>query len=133
MSDASGSSPSWDGFGTYLRGQRELAKLTLRQLASLTDVSNAYLSQIERGLHRPSLAVLKSIADALDMSVEALLAQAGLVTPGPDAADAVSTEAAIRTDPRLSSVQKAALLTVYRSMVGDGGTQDVPGTPATSA
>lgn len=113
--------PSWDAFGAYLRGQRQLAKLTLRQLAAMTDISNPYLSQIERGLHKPSLAVLKSIADALNMSVDALLEQAGVVTPDADTASAPSTETVIRNDPRLSSAQKAALLAVYRSMVSEPG------------
>ena len=115
--------PSWDGFGAYLRAQRQLAQLTLRQLAALTDISNPYLSQLERGLHRPSLAVMKSIADALNMSVDVLLAQAGVVlSQDPDTASAPSTETVIRNDPRLSPSQKAALLAVYRSMITEPGT-----------
>ena len=115
------SGPSWDGFGQYLRAQRQLAKLSLRQLAALTSVSNPYLSQLERGLHKPSLAVLKSIADALNVSVDAMLQQAGLVGPDPDGepGPGVTTEAAIRSDPRLTAEQKSALLAVYRSMVGE--------------
>ena len=110
--------PSWDGFGEYLRGQRQLAQLTLRQLAEMADISNPYLSQLERGLHKPSLAVMKSIADALDMSVDALLAQAGVVLSHPqDTASQPSTETAIRNDPRLSATQKSALLAVLGSMV----------------
>lgn len=110
--------PSWDGFGSYLRGQRQLARLTLRQLAEMTAISNPYLSQLERGLHKPSLTVMKSIADALDMSVDAMLAQAGVVLSGdPDAAAQPSTETTIRNDSRLSSAQKAALLAVLASMV----------------
>jgi transcriptional regulator with XRE-family HTH domain len=111
------SGPSWDGFGQYLRAQRQLAKLTLRQLAALTDVSNPYLSQLERGLHKPSLAVLKSIADALNVSVDAMLAQAGVVPDAENRTGTVTTEAAIRTDPLLTADQKQALLAVYRSMV----------------
>ena len=122
MGSTGGQDESWNSFGAYLRTQRQLAKLTLRQLAALTDVSNPYLSQIERGLHRPSLAVLKSIADALNMSVDALLEQAGLVTAAePGTAEGADTEKAIRDDPRLSASQKSALLAVYRSMVTDPG------------
>ena len=106
-------------FGKYLRAQRQLAHLSLRQLAELTKVSNPYLSQLERGLHQPSVAVLKSLADALDVSLDMLLAQvAGTPTGSSDDGDArTSTEAAIRNDPRLSDTQKAALLSVYQAMV----------------
>jgi transcriptional regulator with XRE-family HTH domain len=65
---------TWDAFGTYLRTQRHLAQLSLRQLADLTNVSNPYLSQIERGLHQPSIAIVKALAEALDLSVSDLLA-----------------------------------------------------------
>ena len=70
-----------DVLGSYIRGQRQLADLSLRQLAAMTNVSNAYLSQIERGLHQPSVKVLRSIASALNLSGETLLAQAGLIDP----------------------------------------------------
>lgn len=107
--------------GTFLRGQRKLANLSLREMAERTKVSNAYLSQIERGLHAPSVRVLRSIAQALDLSAEAMLAQAGLVDvdmAGAGAAgrpEAMRTENAIRTDPDLTDDQKEALLSVYRS------------------
>ena len=68
-----------EALGAFIRSQRKLANLSLRQMAELTSLSNPYLSQIERGLHQPSVRVLKLIADALDVSAEALLAQAGLV------------------------------------------------------
>jgi transcriptional regulator with XRE-family HTH domain len=113
------------GLAAFIRSQRRLANLSLRQLADLTEVSNPYLSQIERGLHEPSVRVLRSIARALNVSAETLLAQAGLLSDeeaggapgeghgGPD------TEAAIRADPALTEAQKAALLTVYRSYLDD--------------
>lgn len=113
-----------EAFGTFLRAQRRMAKLSLRQMAERTKVSNAYLSQIERGLHAPSVRVLRSIARALDLSAEAMMAQAGLVdeeasdggpAPGSGDREATTTEAAIRTDPGLSDDQKEALLSVYRS------------------
>jgi transcriptional regulator with XRE-family HTH domain len=98
--------------------------MSLRDLAARTDVSNPYLSQIERGLHEPSVRVLRSIARALNVSAETLLVQAGLFDPpeeregpGGAAGDAPGVEAAVRADPRLSDDQKAALLAVYRSYV----------------
>ncbi|MFC5994781.1 helix-turn-helix domain-containing protein [Pseudonocardia hispaniensis] len=120
-----------NALGGFIRAQRQMAKLSLREMASMTSVSNAYLSQIERGLHQPSLKVLHSIADALQLTTEQLLKQAGWVgaerTQGNGAATSVgeetaasvprSTEDAIRADPRLSEDQKAALLGVYRSFV----------------
>jgi transcriptional regulator with XRE-family HTH domain len=113
-----GAESPWEAFGAYLRSQRQLARLSLRQLASLTRVSNPYLSQIERGLHQPSVTVIKSLADALDMSAEHLLAQAaGIADAKPSESP---TEAGIRADDRLSRSQKDALLAVYRSMVDDG-------------
>lgn len=114
-----------DALGEFIRAQRQLAKLSLREMASLTSVSNAYLSQIERGLHQPSLKVLRSIADALNLSTEQMLAQAGWMMRGNgngrDAEPAAEgdTEAAIRRDPRLSPEQREALLGVYRSFVAD--------------
>ena len=109
-----------ESLGELIRSQRRLANLSLRELAERTHVSNPYLSQIERGLHEPSVRVLKAIADALNLSAETLLAQAGLLDDDaePGAADASSsTEAAIRRDPDLTDEQKTALLTVYRSYV----------------
>jgi transcriptional regulator with XRE-family HTH domain len=114
-----------EALGAFIRTQRQTANLSLRQLAELTSLSNPYLSQVERGLHEPSVRVLKAISDALNLSAETLLAQAGLVdavTGG--SADAAGeadeedrTEEAIAADKRLSGDQKAALIAVYRSMV----------------
>ena len=105
--------------GELIRSQRQLARLSLRDLADLTQVSNAYLSQIERGLHEPSVRVIRSIADALQLSAETLLAQAGLVPEERDHDDSPSSEAAIRSDPRLTDAQKTALLGVYRSYLAE--------------
>src|SRR5262249_45873397 len=81
---------AWDvqmkALGTFIRSQRKLANLSLRQLAELTSLSNPYLSQIERGLHQPSVRVLRLLADALNVSAETLLAEAGLLEHGADAA-----------------------------------------------
>jgi transcriptional regulator with XRE-family HTH domain len=110
--------------GAFIRTQRKMANLSLRQLAELTSLSNPYLSQVERGLHQPSVRVLKAISDALNVSAETLLAQAGLIDSVTGAsADAGETgqksrtEDVIGTDERLNDDQKAALIAVYRSMV----------------
>ena len=100
--------------GAFIRAQRQMANLSLRELAARTEISNPYLSHIERGLSEPSARVLKSIAKALNISAEALYARAGLIPESSSRAED-ATEAAIRTDPRLSEPQKRALLAVYRS------------------
>jgi transcriptional regulator with XRE-family HTH domain len=111
--------------GAFIRSQRKLANLSLRQLAELTSLSNPYISQIERGLHQPSVRVLRALAEALNVSAETLLAEAGLLDQGDGAARADadggpgSVEAVIRADTRLDDEQKAALLAVYRSMLRD--------------
>jgi transcriptional regulator with XRE-family HTH domain len=107
--------------GAFIRDQRKRANLSLRQLAELTSLSNPYLSQVERGLHQPSVRVLKAISDALNVSAETLLAQAGLIDAMAESAQPEQgqpTEEAIRADSRLSDEQKAALIAVYRSMLG---------------
>ena len=104
--------------GNFIHSQRKLANLSLRELAERTNVSNPYLSQIERGLHEPSVRVLRSIARALNVSAETLLAQAGVLEgedPDREARPEPKTEEAIRGDRYLSDSQKEALLTVYRS------------------
>ena len=103
--------------GNFIRAQRQMADLSLRQLSALTEVSNPYLSQIERGLHEPSLRVLRSIADALHFSTETLLEQAGLTNDAVQDEDDDATERAIRTGRGLTEAQRRALLAVYRSYV----------------
>jgi len=118
-----------EALGAFIREQRKRANLSLRQLAELTSLSNPYLSQVERGLHQPSVRVLKALSGALNVSAETLMAQAGLIDAiAGDAAAAAAadteaqqvpgTEDAIRADPRLGDEQKAALIAVYRSMLG---------------
>jgi transcriptional regulator with XRE-family HTH domain len=120
-----------EALGAFIKEQRKRANLSLRQLAELTSLSNPYLSQVERGLHQPSVRVLKALSDALNVSAETLLAQAGLIdaiaATGPDATaapgaqdkpDLPQTEDAILADQRLGDEQKAALIAVYRSMLG---------------
>jgi transcriptional regulator with XRE-family HTH domain len=116
----------WDSqmqaLGAFIRSKRKLANMSLRQLAERTKLSNPYLSQIERGLHQPSVRVIRLISDALNVSTETLLAQAGLLhrdSPGrtePDPAPP-DIEAAIRSEQRLTDEQKSALIAVVRSML----------------
>jgi transcriptional regulator with XRE-family HTH domain len=110
-----------EALGSFIRSQRKLADLSLRELAEMTEVSNPYLSQLERGLHQPSVRVLKSIANALNVSAETLLVQAGLLEGEGQEGEAPrsSVESAIRSDPILSGDQKEALINVYRTMARD--------------
>jgi transcriptional regulator with XRE-family HTH domain len=104
------------GLGGFIRMQRELARLSLRQLAEAAKVSNAYLSQVERGVYRPSAQVLRGIADALHLSVETLYARAGLLD---EEEERPGVEEAIRLDERLTADQKEALIRVYRGFLPD--------------
>lgn len=110
-------------FGDYVRSQRKLAKLSLRQFADMTSLSNPYLSKLERGLHQPSVAAVTNIAKALGVPAETLLAKAAGIVPGLDKnkvdEPAISTEQAIKQDPALTDDQKLALLSVYRSFVDE--------------
>ena len=105
--------------GALLRAQRRAADLSLRELSERTKVSNAYLSQVERGLHEPSLSVLRTIASALGVPLTSLLDRAGLLerSEGDGEPGLRETEAAILKDPELSEPQRTALLSVYRSFV----------------
>jgi transcriptional regulator with XRE-family HTH domain len=100
------------GVGAFIRMQRELAHLSLRQLAETANVSNAYLSQVERNIYRPSAQVLKGIADALHLSVETLYARAGLL----DEEARPGVEEAIRQDEKLTAEQQETLIRVYRGL-----------------
>jgi transcriptional regulator with XRE-family HTH domain len=109
-----------DALGQLIHAQRKLAKLSLRELAGMSDISNAYLSQLERGLHQPSVRVITNLARALGMPPEVLLTQAGLLDETPPAAAGAETapgkaEDAIRSDPSLTEAQREALLAVLRS------------------
>ena len=133
-----------NALGTFIRVQRQLAHMSLREVAALTSVSNAYLSQVERGLHQPSLRVLRSIAQALSIAPEELLRRANFMSTSTHADDAGAgadtaradgadtgrratgadagpdTEAAIVSDPKLTPRQREALLNVYRSFRDSG-------------
>lgn len=105
--------------GHLIRARRQQAELTLRDLAARTNVSNPYLSQIERGLHEPSVRVLKAIAGALNLSAESLLQQAGILDGSEPPAAKPTVEEAVQNDDRLTRDQKAALLSVYRSFLDE--------------
>ncbi|MEU9570251.1 helix-turn-helix transcriptional regulator [Streptomyces massasporeus] len=120
--------------GDYLREQRRTAQLSLRQLADAAGVSNPYLSQIERGLRKPSAEVLQQVAKALRISAETLYVRAGILDAERDR-DEVETRAVILADPTLNERQKQVLLQIYESFrkengfgIGDGvDGVDVPG------
>ncbi len=116
---------AWQALGEFIRAQRKLAQLSLRQMAEMTKVSNPYLSQVERGLYRPSAQVIKAIADTLNISAETLYAQVGLVDREPADREG-GVEAAVRLDPRLGPDQKAALLQIYRTFLGTGEPKTKP-------
>jgi transcriptional regulator with XRE-family HTH domain len=101
------------GIGEFIRRQRELGQMSVRQLADLCGVSNAYLSQIERGLRTPSSMILQSLAKGLRLSAETLYAQAGILDPkGSEDGGVVR---AIMEDPKLSSRQREILIEMYQS------------------
>jgi transcriptional regulator with XRE-family HTH domain len=99
--------------GQFIRHQRELQELTMRQLADLVGISNPYLSQIERGLREPSERVLEAIADNLEMSAETLKRHRQRPRSGESGESAVV--AAIGADPDLTGKQRAALIAVYEA------------------
>lgn len=107
----------WKTLGEFIRAQRQLAGLSLRQMAELADVSNPYLSQVERGLYKPSAEVLRGIADALNLSAQSMYARAGLLDDD-DEAGSTDVEAAIRLDPVLTTGQKETLIRVYWGLLG---------------
>jgi len=100
--------------GDFIRSQREVARISVRRLAELADVSNPYLSQIERGLRKPSADILQQIAKALQISAESLYVRAGILEPDQDVV--VSVVDAVHRDPYLSGEQKQTLHRVYESL-----------------
>jgi transcriptional regulator with XRE-family HTH domain len=103
--------------GALLRAERLAKGLSLRELAARTSVSNAYLSELERGRHEPSLSVLRAIASALDAPLGPMLVRAGVLDDDGQSGRRWDTETAIERDPALSEPQRIALLSVYRSFV----------------
>lgn len=116
--------------GEYLREQRRNAQLSLRQLADAAGVSNPYLSQIERGLRKPSAEVLQQVAKALRISAETLYVRAGILDAERDREE-VETRAVILADPTLSERQKQVLLQIYESFRKENGFGGAEGGEAT--
>ncbi len=102
----------WHDLGAFIREQRNTARLSLRRLSELAGISNPYLSQIERGLRRPSAEILQQIAKALRISAETLYVQAGILEPGNGETDLARE---ILADPHLNEDQKQALVRIYLS------------------
>lgn len=115
MAKSKGGKTVVESLGDYLKEQRLAARLSLRQLADQVGVSNPYLSQIERGLRRPSAEVLAQLAKALRISAEQLYVRAGIVSPEPGGAGSV--ELAVLADTGLTERQKQSLLDVYASFL----------------
>ncbi len=113
-----------DGLGQFIRAQRRMAELSQRELARIAHVSDAYVSQLERGMHEPTVKVLRSIAAALDIRANTMLRYAGWLEDSAgeqdDDADEPDVEAAIRGSRELTEQQKQALLSVYRGFVESG-------------
>ena len=108
--------------GSFLKEQRQNAKLSLRQLSELAGVSNPYLSQIERGLKKPSAEILQQLARGLEVSAETLYVRAGILDERPVSAyEGPSVLEAIAKDPALTDRQRAVLVDVYESFVSPGG------------
>jgi transcriptional regulator with XRE-family HTH domain len=103
--------------GEFIAGQRQAARLTLRQLADQAGISNPYLSQIERGLRKPSAEVLQQLSRALRVSAETLYVRAGILDPEDHTATTV--EMAVLADPAINERQKRALIDVYSSFVAE--------------
>ena len=115
-----------ENLGEYLREQRVAAQLSLRQLADQAGVSNPYLSQIERGLRRPSAEVLQQLAKALRISAETLYVRAGILDP--EDGEVRSVELAILADTGLTERQKQSLLDVYSSFLALNASSEDSGT-----
>ncbi|WP_037889784.1 helix-turn-helix domain-containing protein [Streptomyces sp. NRRL S-87] len=110
--------------GEYLREQRRTAQLSLRQLADAAGVSNPYLSQIERGLRKPSAEILQQLAKALRISAETLYVRAGILDEREP--DEVETRAVILADPSINERQKQVLLQIYESFRKENALEDAP-------
>lgn len=103
------------GIGDYIREQRDQAQMSVRQLAAAAGVSNPYLSQIERGLRRPSADILARLAGALRISAESLYVQAGILSDEGRTDDSRDVVSAIAADPGLTESQRRTLLDIYRA------------------
>lgn len=112
--------------GEFIRDQRHVGHLSLRKLSEMAGISNPYLSQIERGLRKPSAEILQQLARALEISSETLYVRAGILEARDGTADLIGE---IRRDPYINEDQKKALIKIYESFRhenGDGPTDEVP-------
>src|SRR5205823_5795737 len=116
--------------GEFIREQRSVARLSLRKLSDMAGISNPYLSQIERGLRKPSAEILQQIAKALRISAETLYVRAGILEEREGADD---VPMAVLVDPYLTEDQKQTLLKVYRSFIHENGGLAEPGGEAPAA
>jgi transcriptional regulator with XRE-family HTH domain len=116
--------PGLERLGDFIRAQRKMMELSQRELARLMEVSDPYVSQLERGMHEPSVRVLKSLAGALNVRAETLLAYAGLLDPDQATTSVIES---IQADPHLTDDQKSTLLSVYRNF------RAMASTPATAS
>ncbi len=114
----------WEDLGQFIREQRQLGRMSLRKLSEVAGISNPYLSQIERGLRKPSAEILQQIAKALRISAETLYVRAGILEEREGTDD---VPMAVLVDPHLTEDQKQTLLKVYRSFVRENGLADRPG------
>ncbi len=112
--------------GAFIRDQRHLGELSLRALSERTGISNPYLSQIERGLRKPSAEILRELARALRISAETLYVRAGILDETPGGPLPTGVPEAIRHDPVLTDDQKTALLRIYRSFLAERGADGEP-------
>ena len=116
MTDIEERTDTGSAVGSFIRQQRERANVSIRRLAEQAGISNPYLSQIERGLRKPSAEILKSIARALSIQAESLYSQAGLIEQGPRPPTVIES---VEADPQLSVRHKQLLLDLYRTLVGE--------------
>ncbi len=119
----------WRDLGEYIRDQRNIARLSLRRLSDLAGISNPYLSQIERGLRKPSAEILQQIARALKIQSETLYVRAGIL----EERDPDDLVGAILRDPHISEEQKVALIRVYESFCHENEVRPAPAAAATTA
>lgn len=104
--------------GEFIRQQRQRADLSLRRLADMAGISNPYLSQIERGIRKPSAEILKSLSRALEISANSLYSKAGLID---DEGSRATVTESIASDPALTGEQKQVMLDMYRALIRSNG------------